>query len=318
MATQMKGTFFFKLGSGGFSESLYNVVGDSITYSQMMQKMKDLLPWRTALSITGNSPGGHNPAVLTGIECSAIRVEDELQNKDSLTDLVIDTTPGFPLLPPPANPLFSQNLNQNVAAKLQWNGASTKQQAVTFLHGIPIAGADDDINNAAAISTLNDAPMSAVWLNRLRDYGHAVRLKGVGFRYLNSPWTTTATAPTGIPISVTYDAAHENYVLEFAQAPIKPRTRYVLRGFKSLRFLNGRWPGIDIGTNKVRILRKARSDAWDQEGTAVPEVWNYFQPNETSPEDPNLLPGVKYFFLTTKKIGRPFGLPRGRQRARAT
>jgi len=320
MPTRMKGTFIMGQDGGGFSESLYAVTDTGMTYTQMMTFMQQLLPFRMALTLPGGIQSVPIFKTINGVEAMYIRVEDELRNKDALLEKVTGTFTGFPVPTPSPGPIFQQCLNNDIAAKVQWNGSVAGQQAVTYLHGIPVAASDDDINDASAISTLRKTPMASTWLLNLRQYAHAIRIRGLGFRYLTSPWSVGGGAGfDATPTSIAYDSVNEMYLVTMPQAPPQSRMRYVLRGFRGLPFLNGRWAGQQIGTTAViRIQRRAREVVWDGQGSVAPEVWSYFLPNETIPADPVNLPGAKYFFLTRKKVGRPFGEPRGRVRVRPT
>ncbi len=298
MATRMKGTFFFKMGTGGWTESLYAVIDTSKNYKTMMSDMDSLLNLRCKLSITGDFGNQPKPWCLNPVNIQAIRVEDETLNKDAFTTLYAVTPTGYPTNATDSA-LLRQNLYQDEAAKIQWNGANPGEQSVTYLHGIPVKGADDNPNDINATSLIHDAEMSTDWLSALSDYAHAIRQKGLGFRRL-----------------VTYDTTKETYTFTMPQAAPKLKMRYVLRGFKSLNFLNGRRAGLMGTGNTITLLGKWRQQAWDGLGYVSPEVWAYFIPNETQPANPAQLPGAKFFFITSKKIGRPFELPRGRARVK--
>ena len=121
--------------------------------------------------------------------------------------------------------------------------------------------------------------------------------------------------------------------------PVLGKMIVVVRGMKQLRVLNGRYPAIgqflpaNIGgqTNPagyyVSVQRRAPdylatlNGTYDNNGYLAPLAWSVVQPLPggaplvTTPAQP---PGIQVLELTTKKVGRVFGSPRGRARNRVT
>jgi len=312
--SQMKGTFLFNFGTGGFSESLHAVNNTTLTYADMRAKMLALLPFRCALSRLAIT-NVKNPLVPFGI-----RVEDELVSRDAFNSIVPAGAAGNGfVVPVSTNEIFGQNIRQGNACQLKWCGLQSRQQAYTYIHAVALAATDNTLNDSNAVEMLKYAEMSSGYFSALAQYAHQIRLQGLGFRYLDSPWDTpTGPGPNAFPTSVAYNVAGSYYEFTMPSAPLAPFARYVLRGFKNMNFLNGRHPGIAIGGTQIRILERARQVVWDGTGTLVPEAWGYFTPNETLPPDLTQRFGVQHIAIVGKKIGRPFGGQRGRQSARPT
>lgn len=311
--SQMKGTFLWHLGTGGFSESLYAVASPSLGYQGMLNLMVSLLPYRTALSIGPDMATCLNPLKIFGI-----RVEDELVPRDAMIQRNIPQPVGYANTPIAGQGIWDSNEQQNIAAKIRFATQTAGQAAVTYLHGIPLRATSSVGYALPQPGELRFAPMSTLWLANLKAYSDQIAALGLGLRYLNSPWDIGGLpGPMAKPVTFVYDAVTETYIATMPQAATNLRMRYVLRGFKNLSFLNGRWPGIVAGVNQIRILRKARGLTWDGTGTVSPEVWAYFTPSPSLVVPAGNRPGVVYSLITGKKIGRPFDLERGRARARA-
>ena len=121
--------------------------------------------------------------------------------------------------------------------------------------------------------------------------------------------------------------------------PIIGKFICIVRGQKQLRVLNGRWPavgqflpaGVAPFSNPagyyVTIQRRAPNylsgvlGSYDAAGYLAPLAWSVTQPlpggNPMVPT-PAQAPGIQLLELTEKKVGRPFGSPRGRARNRVT
>lgn len=312
--TVMKGSFLYNFGTGGFSESLYAVAQPNLSYSDMTAKMLSILPYRMALSRTESSQGCQNPLKPFGI-----RVEDEESAKDSLiTTIGPPPYPGYILPVANLNFIFSQNIIQGKACQLKWCGSLPQQQAFTYLHGVALAATDNNLTDAIAVEELKYAEMSADYRANLNSYVHQIRAANLGLRFLNSPWDLNGKPDPAkaFPTAVVYDAVSQCYDITMPQAPLKKIARYALRGFKSLRPLNGRRTGIQVGPTTIRIQFPLRQILWDNAGSLVPEVWGYFVPNETIPPDPVQRPGVQHVAIVNKKIGRPFGGQAGRSKGK--
>lgn len=313
----MKGTFQFNLGTGGFSESLYAVSQPTLSYSSMLALMQQVLPARMKLSESADKAGkkAEMPLELFGIRC-----EDTTRNRDAVTTNVNATYPGFSGQTG-TSPVYMANMPQNSAVKVKVVGTGPNQIVNLFIHGVPVSAMDPDlINGTATYSGFNRYPNDVApnYLRYLAQYFDLLRAKGLGYRNLTSPWDVNGTpGPMAVPVSVSYDDVKEVYTFTMPQASPFQRGRFVLRGFKNLNFLNGRWPciaGIG-GANNVTMIRKARKVIWDGSGYVSPEAWSYYTPAPTASPAEGQPPGAQLTMLTTKKIGRPFGAPAGRAKA---
>jgi hypothetical protein len=170
---------------------------------------------------------------------------------------------------------------------------------------------------------------------------------GLGLRYTTVQWTImglpAGTPPNQIVASgngtpqafpalvppvpaVTYNfTGTPNNTYTFAlNTPVNPiigKFRVILRGFQSLKVLNGRWPAmgfIQAGTYYVNVRHRAAQYVWDANGYLSPEIWSIMTPTPAPPLNGGNAPGVSGAELTSKKLGKPFGLQRGRAHNRVT
>lgn len=339
----LKGTFFYDQDGGGSSQSFYAVTGAPnapTSFAAMMQSMILLGNPRTRLSQTRANVRCRNPFVIR-----AIRVDDQTTKRKGL----LNTNPGIsvdsytiPGAGPPPTPIDQSNDDVDAAFKVIFTDVFG-DNATQYFHGVPLAA---ELVDSSTMVERDTRPgfgsrypeVDAQWLTNLNNFTNNLRSLGLGLRFTYPQWTPGGL-PVGIspnqilavgngtPIAVTY--AYAGYGLQtytfqlpIPASPIIGKFRVILREFSNLRVLNGRWPafGFMNGANYfVNVRHRAANyTPWDGNGYLSPEVWSTFQPAAAAPLSGSDFSGVSGVVLTSKKMGRPFGQQRGRQRARAT
>lgn len=339
----LKGTYFYDQDGAGSSQSFYAVTGAPnapTNFAAMMQSMVLLGNPRTRLSQTRAAPKCRNPFIIR-----AIRVDDQTTKRKGL----LNTNPGitvdsYTVLGQTAliAPIDQANDDSDAAFKVIFTDAFGNS-ATQYFHGVPLAAELVDSNTIAERDTRPGfgsryPEVDSQWLTNLNNFTNNMRSLGLGLRF-TYPWWTPAGLPVGVapnqivaagngtPIAVTY--AYAGYGLQtytfqmpVPVAPIIGKFRVIMREFVNLRVLNGRWPafGFMAGANYfVNVRHRAANyTPWDGNGYLSPEVWSTFQPSAAAPISGADFSGVSGVVLTSKKMGRPFGQQRGRQRARAT
>lgn len=341
-----KGTFFFNLDTGGFTESLYSGDGGPSTYGQVLDAMLAILPLRLNLSQTVDMAATGvciNPVVPIGIRVTDLT---NVRRTYTNTDFSVRATSFFTTNKTAAQ-IQADKINQvnapqlddfqndspNVAAKIQFTDG-VGHNANHFLHGFPVWAMDNDWT-ALPVSgfTRRLAQVSQQWVTNLKRYSDKIIQQNMGLRFTTNIW-----APQGPPFVApitgdsrpsnvvgaqpTYDSAHDYYTFFMPQPLPQDKMRVVLRGFKNLNFLNGRWlaknaGSVVVGTTTyygVTVVIPYRNQLpWDGNGTICPETFTLFQPLPSVALAPAFgIPGVQFNFITSKKIGRPFEVERGR------
>lgn len=332
MAAQFKGTLDFAMDNQGFSESLYAVPGSPLvpdSYIGMQSAMKQVLNARMLLS-HGLDTECPNPLV-----CVNIKVEDENVLRDAYVSSV-QAQPTSLQFPDPLPPrTLRDNANVELCAKLSWQSGASRQKAVTYLHGLPLDYFNYGAGNPVRLGVdLRESNPNAEWIQNLEKYCNTIVANGLGFRYLTSPWDFLPPAPNAgnpgplaTPVSVVYNPTYSMYEIQMPPGSVGANTvdRYVLRGWKQFPYMNGRWPGMLVAATiapqtgtVIRILRKARQVASLQPGFVSLQRWSYFRPSLAGPGAGLGFPGVVYYFVTSKKVGRISEVQRGRARNRPT
>lgn len=288
--TLMRGSFLCHVMKQGFSETWHSS-NPSDTYQSMQTKLAAILPFRAKLTNTTTQTGEvGNPNNLVSFDF--FRISDDL--------LVRDVFPATTATPIGWNGTAGNADGQQVT-KVIWRNAGGAQIAVSYLHGIPIGGL-----------TVNAQPdryavYSGTYKTILQAYCNQVAAQGLGFHTINN----NPTNAMGQIMQVTYNAVSGNYSFQMQNAVPQGRFRVSLRGFKSLRFLNGRQSAQATGSNTFVVIKPGSNIAWDNFGTAVPlEGYNNFVrfSNYIVVVPATATPSI----TTTKKLGRPFFLQHGR------
>jgi hypothetical protein len=292
--SKMKGTMLFNIMGQGFSESFLSSSVET-TYNGMFAKLQNIIPFRCRISntITDKNPGTAG-ALNNLLSVVGFRVSDELKVRDALVEFV-DTPGGF-------NDVEG-NLDGNLAAKIRWLAPNSTLIAATYLHGVPVNSTTQAFNPSTRQQKWNNLIKFAV-----SRYLAAVAIAGLGFPTIdNNP--ANAVGPI---TAVTYSAITGYYTIQTALPVPQGRFRVALRGFKSLRLLNGRRPAQATGANQFIVAKRGPSIAWDGWGTAVPlsgynngVIFNNYIVSVPNAAEPDL--------LCTRKLGRGFFLQRGRR-----
>lgn len=325
---QFKGTINFGCDNQGFSESVYAVPGapnSPQSYGAMLSAMQGALPLRMKLSYGRDNIQCANPVFPVDI-----RVEDESVLRDALvTSIQQNPFPGIATGTATASAPENQNMDVDLCAKISWQNGNSRQKAVQYIHGLPVFYFGGNAIGFSAVFTREANPNAGgTWLQNLFNYANYLSNQGLGFRYLNSPWDLAngMGGPNAQPVSVQYNPNYSMYEMQMPAGAVgmNPFDTYVLRKWKGFNFLNGRWPGQLVAATApqtgtvIRILRKCRQVTNLQPGTVSLQRWGYFVPNPMSPPAANGVPGVVYYFVTEKKVGRITELQRGRARNRPT
>jgi hypothetical protein len=147
--------------------------------------------------------------------------------------------------------------------------------------------------------------------------------------YYNFPGTPNNTYTFQMPLNPTPPGGSPPAAL--CQNPLG-KFVIIIRGMQLLKVINGRWsavgfmyagstgPTIPAGYY-VNVRRRAANyltttaPFYDSFGYLAPEVWSVVQPAPAPPIASAFAPGITGPQLTSKKVGRPFDLQRGRRRA---
>jgi hypothetical protein len=344
IAPTLKGTFFYDQAGAGSSQSFYAVTGAPnapTSFGAMMQSMILLGNPRTRLSQTRTNPRCRNPFVIR-----AIRVDDQTTKRKGLLNtnpgISVDsyTIPGSGVQP---TPIDQANDDDDAAFKVIFTD-SFGNSATQYFHSVPLAAELVDIPGGGIERDTRPGfgsrypEIDSQWITNINNFTNNLRSLGLGLRFTFPQWTPGGlpvgvipnqilAVGNGTPIAVTY--AYAGYGLQtytfqipVPASPIIGKFRVILREFVNLRVLNGRWPafGFMVGSNYfVNVRHRAANyTPWDGNGYLSPEVWSTFQPAAAPPISGSDFSGVSGVVLTSKKMGRPFGQQRGRQRARAT
>jgi len=341
-----KGTFFFNMANGGFTESVYAGTGGPTTYGTMMRAMLAILPKRLAMSQTvdmGNSGICINPVVPIAIRVTNLSLKRAVYLNTNPQGNFISFNPTT-LTPEqiqapqkPDNPAGVsvsqddyQNDSPNVAAKCQFTDGQGHNVNILF-HGFPNYAMDNDYTKLPISGyTRHLADVNSKWVTNLGKYSDAILAQNLGFRWQFNSWVPAAGPwpnppwPVGTngdsrPLNTvgnvpTYNAATDLWTFTMAQPLPFSKMRVILRGFKNLNFLNGRYVAQAVtGTSQLTIQCLARDPGpWDGNGTICPETFQTFSPLSTIVLGPDGLPGAQFGFITSKKVGRPFVVERGR------
>ena len=116
--------------------------------------------------------------------------------------------------------------------------------------------------------------------------------------------------------AIVYNAVSGFYTITTTNPVPQGRFRVALRGFKSLRVLNGRQSCQATGANTFVVFKLAAQHVWDNSGSAVPlSGYNLGVPFS------NYIVAVPAMrsssIIVEKKLGRPFFLQAGRITRRA-
>lgn len=288
--TLMKGSLLCGIMNQGFSESFHSA-STSDSYASMQTKMQAIANARMGLSngVNDNPPLAPN----NNMSIVAFRISDELLNRDVFA-------------PPVTTPFgwngSTGNMDGQQAVKVVWRNEAGAQIAVTYLHGIPNSAVTANIGNE-----MRTSPMTGTWKTVLTNYCTALRNRNLGFATINN----TPSNALGAISAPTYNTVTGYYTFTTENVVPQGRFRVALRGFKSLRLLNGRQSAVNVGLNQFTVFKRAPQIAWDNTGSAVPlSGYNNFVPfsNYIIQVPASAAPTL----LCTKKLGRPFFLQAGR------
>lgn len=293
--TLMRGSFLFGANQAGFSETFHSS-NPSDTYLSVQTKLATLLPKRVALSNGINDP----PPILpnNALVAVAFRISDDLKNRDVLA---------VPVTTPVGWNGSAGNANASQCVKIIWRDATFAQIAVSYLHCVPNGGIGSNTGNEQRTT-----PMTSIYNNALTSYCNAIAAAGLGFNTINNN-PTNALGPI---TAVAYNATSGYYTITTTNPVPQGRFRVALRGFKSLRVLNGRQSAQATGANTFVVFKLAAQHIWDSSGTAVPlNGYNLGVPFS------NYVVAVpataSSSLICEKKLGRPFFLQHGRVTRRA-
>jgi len=293
--TLMKGSLLCGIMNQGFSESFHSA-DTSDNYVTMETKLAAVMTGRMGLSngINDTPPIAPN----NNMSVVAFRISDELLNRDVFA-------------PPKVTPLgwngTTGNADGQQAVKVVWRNSAGIQVAVSYLHGVPNSGIQAQIGNEARTS-----PMTGTWKTVLQAYCNILSARRLGFATINNSPANALGAITAIA----YNAVSGFYTITTTNAVPQGRFRVALRGFKSLRFLNGRQPANATAANAFIVYKRSPQGTWDNSGTAVPlSGYDNFVPfsNYIIQVPATAVPTL----ICTKKLGRPFFLQAGRVTRRA-
>lgn len=331
----LKGTFFYDIEEGGSSQSFYAVPGAPnapTTFDQMMSSMVQLGAVRSTLSQCKDNNKCANPFIFR-----AVRVDDQTTKRKGK----LNTNPQIVLAS------YQSNVGSALARQIAYdngdNDAAYKviftdsfgNAAQMYFHGVPVASLLQPINQATVVQGYAGRfpDVRQDYIKNMNNFCNAMRVLGLGLRYNTVQWTPMglpvgvapneiASTGNGTPVAVNYAfAGTGTATYTFQMNPSLTvklgKFRVVLREFKNLRVLNGRWPALGFQANGnyyVNVKVNAPNYlAWDGYGYLSPEIWSVFQPDPAPPAGPTGTSGVSGIILTSKRLGRPFGLQRGRQ-----
>lgn len=335
-----KGTMEFNIDNQSFEETLYSVpagqpgsglVAGPTDFTSMVNLMRRAVQQRMRLSYGPDVIGCINPVVPVGIT-----IQDTLVPRASFPVTLGDVPPGIqPTAGLSVAPEYLCNAPGTLAAKLTYQSSVARQKAQVFLHGLPEGfflgagfasiGAGTVIGVVKRKSAPND-----FWAGQLQLYSNWLYNNGLGHRYMTSPWDISGIpGPNAVPVSIWFNAAYSQYEIQmpaFVPGPGTPsyKDRYVLRGFRDFPVLNGRFSGKLVNATApqtglvIRIGRKMRFQPNITPGTVSLERWTPFCPQLSSSAVGAPPPGVNFYFVTEKKLGKVLNLQRGRQRNRPT
>jgi Lipase (class 3) len=290
-----KGSLLCGIMNQGFSESLHSS-NTADTYLTMKTKFGAVANARMQLS------NGVNDAVQwpnNQMSIVAFRFSDELLFRDVLA--VPTATPvGW------SSSAYG-NMDGQQAAKIVWRSATGQQIAVSYVHGVPVGASAAGAGNEARTS-----PWVSQYITAVQNYCNVIAANALGFNTINN---TPANA-FGPITNCVYNVVTGNWTITVTNAVPNGRFRVALRGFKSLRFLNGRQSANYVAANQFVVFKRVPNGVWDFSGTAVPlSGYNNFVPfsNYVVVVPATATPSL----LCTKKLGRPFFLQAGRVTRRA-
>lgn len=295
MPTLMRGSFLCGTNAQGFSETFHSN-NPNDTYQSMQTKLATIMPKRVALSNGINDPPPKEPN--NQLTIVAFRISDDLKNRDVLA---------VPVVTPVGWNGSSGNANANQAVKIVWRDVDFSQIAVSYLHCVPNGGIAAPLGNDSRTS-----PMTSNWTTALAQYCAALSGAALGFNTINNSPANAVGAITG----VTYSTVTGYYSITTANTVPQGKFRVALRGFRSLRVLNGRQAAVSTGLNTFQVLKRAAQGTWDNTGTAVPlSGYNNFVP--FSNYIVKVPSSASATIIIEKKLGRPFFLQAGRITRRA-
>lgn len=291
---------FLLSAGGGWSESFFTQA-NNVTHEQAIAKLSALGYDRENLSWTVRDQLPAPPPPRNQISIDFLRVSDEDITKDSL------------VLPYTYQAAYSGgatifNLPANVCAKIKWYIKATPDVfAVTYLRGLVNqpsgSGAANLVDLRNWSRTTPMPPGYKVWLDA---FLAKMQAQGLGFR--KQLTTGNGTRQNPVAAGVTYDVPTQLYSIKVANPWPAASFVALMRGFKGeFRALNGRHPAVRSLTDPtIAILQKPFRDlgAWNGQGTIAQLIWNYWVPD-----------AYTWTLMTTKKLGRPFYLQRGRRSA---
>jgi hypothetical protein len=366
-----KGTLFFDQDGGGSTESFFAAPPNTISptpspsqagaapsnYSAMQTAMQQAAQSRLRLSQTQDNPLCNNPLKLV-----AIRVENELVNRDSL------------LVPNPGifGPGYTTGASIDLGAIANENDAINAAYKCNFVdgnghtapyyfHGVPIFSQNQPGGSQTVPPLGFEERLPAVrstWIQYMWSLCNTLIQVGLGFRFQWICWTPGGLGQSGYPgtgngtpLGVYYNFPGKPTNTYTFQMPVNGappvgqppaalcqnplgKFRIIVRSMKQLKVVNGRWPAFGFmwpgGANLppagyyVNVLRKGanyladNTGAYDGYGYLSPEVWSVTQPAPSPPWVTTAAPGIQGPLYTTKRVGRPFDLERGRRRNQVT
>ena len=293
--TLMRGSLLCGVDGAGFSETFHSS-NAADTYLSMQTKFASLLPSRMSLSNGINDPP---PApALNKMSVVAFRFSDDLLTRDVLA---------VPVVTPVGWNGSAGNADATLAAKITWRNALGQQIAVSYLHCVP---------NGGMLGAQGNNTRSQAWqgnyITAVQGYCNTVAAQGLGFNTINNS-PSNAFGPI---TSVVYNSTSGYYTLTVTNSVPQGKFRVAMRGFKSLRVLNGRQSAQATGANSFVVFKSAAVHVWDSSGTATPlNGYNLGVPfsNYIVAVPSTATPSL----LIARKLGRPFFLQHGRVSRRA-
>lgn len=348
----------------GTTQSFYTVGpnspnGQPWNYQSAFQAGVNMIPLRTALSQCPDQPKCVNPLTIP-----YIRVDNQaIARGTEVFNVINPSYSSFIAANPPWTPdlsFWGNSTFNNDAANSCWKGTMNDgagHEANFYFHGVPLYS-EGGTGLAGGIQLPNIGGRTttpyARWLTNLYSFCNGLRTNMLGFRGVSNIWTPNGANPAGLtppplngtplPGGIFYNLPGtplNTYSFIVAQLPPTNLSNsrgtwpFILRSFKNLRVVNGRWPANcftitaanipsgasqpSVGDYCVNVLTPFTNYLpWDGRGYLCPATYGVYQPAPCPPLIPGTGPtGISDIILTAKKTGRPPELQRGRSRNRA-